>query len=238
MKNIIVVTGGAGFVGSNLISFFLNKTKFKIISIDNYSTGNKRNHIKNKRVKYINKHTSQISKTLKNYIKNIHSLFHFGEFSRIYQSFLKMDDCINSNSIGTHAVFNFCLSNNIKLSLKLGLDGVYIPSFNKKINYSGIYSLPKSFEIIGSAHNFSEISLKKKQKCNEVFLSPIFKVNKYKKYLNISKFNLLALNSKIDCIALGGINQKNYKKIKLLKSKGFASISWAKKNGLSLLRPF
>ena len=115
MKNIIVVTGGAGFVGSNLISFFLNKTKFKIISIDNYSTGNKSNHIKNKRVKYINKHTSQISKTLKNYIKNIHTLFHFGEFSRIYQSFLNMDDCINSNSIGTHAVFNFCLSNNIKL---------------------------------------------------------------------------------------------------------------------------
>ena len=115
MKNIIVVTGGAGFVGSNLISFFLNKTKFKIISIDNYSTGNKSNHIKNKRIKYINKHTSQISKTLKNYIKNIHTLFHFGEFSRIYQSFLKMDDCINSNSIGTHAVFNFCLSNNIKL---------------------------------------------------------------------------------------------------------------------------
>jgi len=115
VKNIIVVTGGAGFVGSNLISFFLNKTKFKIISIDNYSTGNKSNHIKNKRIKYINKHTSQISKTLKNYIKNIHTLFHFGEFSRIYQSFLKMDDCINSNSIGTHAVFNFCLSNNIKL---------------------------------------------------------------------------------------------------------------------------
>ena len=130
------------------------------------------------------------------------------------------------------------LSNNIKLAVKLGLNGVYIPSFNKKINYCRTYSLPKSFKIIGSAHNYCEIIIKQKQNCNKILLSPIFKVNKSKKFLGISKFNLIALNSQIDCIALGGINEKNYKKIKLLKSKGFASISWAKKNGLRKLRPF
>jgi UDP-glucose 4-epimerase len=115
MKNHIVVTGGAGFIGSNLIRLFLNKTNYKIVSLDNYSTGKKKNHIKNNRIKYINGDTKNISKILKNLKNKIHSIFHFGEFSRIYQSFLKMDECINSNSIGSHAVFNFCLSNKIKL---------------------------------------------------------------------------------------------------------------------------
>ena len=115
MKNIIIVTGGAGFVGSNLISLLLKNTKFKIISLDNYSTGSKKNHIKDKRIKYINAHTKNISKTLSKYKRNINSIFHFGEFARIYQSFLKMDECISSNSIGSHEVFNFCLSNKIKL---------------------------------------------------------------------------------------------------------------------------
>ena len=115
MRNIIVVTGGAGFVGANLIEKLVHKTKFKIISIDNYSSGVKKNHIKNKRIKYIKSDTAQISKTLNSYKKKIHSIFHFGEFARIYQSFLKMDECIKSNTIGSHAVFNFCLSNKIKL---------------------------------------------------------------------------------------------------------------------------
>ncbi len=115
MKNIIVVTGGAGFVGSNLIKYLLNKTSLDIISIDNYSTGSTKNHLKNKRVKYIKSHTKNISKVLKKYQKKIHSLFHFGEFARIYQSFLRMDECINSNTIGSNEVFNFCLSNKIKL---------------------------------------------------------------------------------------------------------------------------
>ena len=102
-------------MGSNLISFLLKKTNFKIISIDNYSTGSKKNHILSKKVNYIKSDTKNISKNLNKYKKNIHSLFHFGEFSRIYQSFLKMDECINSNSIGSHAVFNFCFTNKIKL---------------------------------------------------------------------------------------------------------------------------
>ena len=115
MKKFIVVTGGAGFVGANLIELLVAKTKYKILSIDNYSSGNKKNHIKNKRVKYLKSDTKNISNLLKNHKGNIVSLFHFGEFSRIYQSFLKMNDCINSNTIGTHEVFNFCLKNNIKL---------------------------------------------------------------------------------------------------------------------------
>ena len=115
LKKVIVVTGGAGFVGTNLINFLIKKTNYKIISIDNYSSGSKKNHIKNKRIKYINSHTKNISKILNSYKKNINTLFHFGEFARIYQSFLKMDECINSNSIGSHEVFNFCFKNKIKL---------------------------------------------------------------------------------------------------------------------------
>ena len=115
MKKIIVITGGAGFVGSNLIKLLLKKTNLKIISLDNYSTGTKKNHIKNKKVRYLKGETKNISYILQKYKSSIHSLFHFGEFARIYQSFLKMDECINSNSIGSHAVFNFCLTNNINL---------------------------------------------------------------------------------------------------------------------------
>jgi len=115
MKKILVVTGGAGFVGSNMIDYLLLKTNHRIISLDNYSTGLRKNHIKDKRVKYIKSDTKNISKKLSIFKKNIIAIFHFGEFSRIYQSFLKMDECIESNSIGSHAVFNFCLSNKIKL---------------------------------------------------------------------------------------------------------------------------
>ena len=114
MRNILVITGGAGFVGSNLIRLLLNKTKYKIISIDNYISGNKKNHIKNKRVKYIKSNTKNISQVLKN-LKKLKLFFHFGEFARIYQSFIKMNQCLDSNTIGTNAVFNYCLSNKIKL---------------------------------------------------------------------------------------------------------------------------
>jgi UDP-glucose 4-epimerase len=113
-RNKIIVTGGAGFVGTNLIKLFLRKTKYKIISIDNYSSGFKSNHVRSSRVKYVNGQTVNISKIIIK-PKEIKSVFHFGEFARIYQSFLKMNECIDSNSVGTNAVFNFCLKNNIKL---------------------------------------------------------------------------------------------------------------------------
>ena len=110
----ILVTGGAGFVGTNLINLLLKKTKFKIISIDDYSSGTKNNHIRNNRVKYQRGNTKNIAEIIKN-PREIIAVFHFGEFARIYQSFKKMNQCINSNSVGTNAVFNYCLKNKIKL---------------------------------------------------------------------------------------------------------------------------
>jgi len=161
MKKIIVVTGGAGFVGANLIEYLLKKTSYNIISIDNYSSGTKKNQIKDKRVKYIRADTRKISKVLENKKKNIHSLFHFGEFSRIYQSFKNMNKCIESNSIGTHEVFNFCLKNKIKLiysatSASLGNKGedknLSPYAFTKSKNLEMLENLKKwfnfKFEII------------------------------------------------------------------------------------------
>jgi len=115
MKKIIIVTGGAGFIGSNLIKLLLKKTNFKIISIDNYFSGTKKNHHISKRVNYIKENTINIEKILIKNKKNINAIFHFGEFSRIYQSFDNFHECIKSNSQGTHAVFRFCLDNKIKL---------------------------------------------------------------------------------------------------------------------------
>ena len=115
MKNFLVVTGGAGFVGSNLIKLLLLKTNFNIISLDNYSSGNKQNHSKGKRVTYIKGNTLEIEKYLKKYKPKIHTLFHFGEFARIYQSFENLDQCLETNSISSNAVFKFCIKNKIKL---------------------------------------------------------------------------------------------------------------------------
>tara|TARA_B100000035_G_scaffold311673_1_gene321656 strand:- start:371 stop:1249 length:879 start_codon:yes stop_codon:yes gene_type:complete len=114
MKKKIVITGGAGFVGTNLIKYLLKKTKYKLISIDNYSSGSTKNHQKSSRVRYIKGDTKNIDRILKN-PKSIHSIFHFGEFSRIFQSFLQRENCLESNSVGSNSVFNYCLSNKIKL---------------------------------------------------------------------------------------------------------------------------
>ena len=159
-KNKIIITGGAGFVGTNLIKLFLKKTKYKILSIDDYSSGTRTNHIKNSRVKYIKAKTKDIFKIIKR-PKEINSIFHFGEFARIYQSFIKMNDCIDSNSIGSNAVFNFCLKNKIKLiysatSASLGNSGqdknLSPYAFSKSKNLELLENLKKwfnfKFEII------------------------------------------------------------------------------------------
>ncbi len=156
IKNKIIITGGAGFVGTNLIKLFLKKTKFKIISIDNYSSGKKSNHIKSSRVKYINGKTINIFKLIKN-PKEIKSIFHFGEFARIYQSFLKMNECLDSNTIGSNSVFNFCLKNKIKLiysatSASLGNNGndknLSPYAFSKSKNLELLENLKKWFNFI------------------------------------------------------------------------------------------
>jgi UDP-glucose 4-epimerase len=156
MKNLIVVTGGTGFVGSNLISLLLKESKYKILSLDNYSSGLKKNQIKDKRIEYIKGNTKNISKILKKKKNKIKVIFHFGEFARIYQSFIKMNECINSNSIGTHAVFNFCLINKIKLvysatSASLGNKGrdkdLSPYAFTKSINLELLENLKKWFKM-------------------------------------------------------------------------------------------
>jgi UDP-glucose 4-epimerase len=161
MKNLIIVTGGAGFVGSNLIELLSNKTNYKIISLDNYSSGSRKNHIKNKRIKYLKGHTLEIKKILYKYRNKIKCIFHFGEFSRIYQSFKKFNKCYQSNSIGSQAVFKFCLDNKIKLiysatSASLGNNGndknLSPYAFTKSKNLELLENLKKwfnfKFEII------------------------------------------------------------------------------------------
>jgi UDP-glucose 4-epimerase len=115
MRNILVVTGGAGFIGSNLISELVKLKKFNIISVDDYSSGLSKNHIKNKRVKYLKGSTKNIEILLKNYIGKIHSIFHFGEFARIYRSFKKINECFASNIEGSSNLFNFALKNKIRI---------------------------------------------------------------------------------------------------------------------------
>jgi len=155
MKNLIIVTGGAGFVGSNLIELLLKKTNYKIISLDDYSSGSIKNHIKSTRVRYLRGHTFKIKKKLDKYKKNIKCIFHFGEFSRIFQSFKKFDQCFQSNSIGSQAVFKFCLNNKIKLiysatSASLGNKGndknLSPYSFTKSKNLELLENLKKWFD--------------------------------------------------------------------------------------------
>jgi UDP-glucose 4-epimerase len=154
MRNILVITGGAGFIGSNLISELLKFKKYKIVSIDNYSSGLFKNHFKNNRVKYLKGSTKNIEILLKSYIGKIHSIFHFGEFARIYQSFKKINECFSSNIEGSSNVFNFALKNKIRLiysatSASLGNSGKDMNlspyAFSKAKNLELLENLKKWF---------------------------------------------------------------------------------------------
>ncbi len=117
----------------------------------------------------------------------------------------------------------FYLSNNLKIAIKLNLDGVYLPSFNKELNFFQ-FNLKKKFQLLGSAHNLKEIRIKEKQGVKTIFLSSIFKKNK--NYLGLNKFNNLLKFTSVDVVALGGISKKNVKKLNLVKTIGFAGISY------------
>ena len=117
----------------------------------------------------------------------------------------------------------FYLANNIKLALKLNLDGAYIPAFNNNLNHL-TYSFKKNFKIIGSAHNFKEIKVKEKQNVEKIFISSLFKKNK--NFLGINKFKLLSKLTKKKIVVLGGISKENIKKLSLLKKSEFAGISY------------
>ena len=154
MKNIIVVTGGAGFLGSNLIEELIKFKKYKIISLDNYSSGKIANHLKNSKLKYLRGNTKNISKILQEYKSKIHAIFHFGEFSRIFQSFKKIKECFNSNIEGSLQLFNFALEKNIKLiysatSASLGNSGADMNlspyAFTKAKNLELLVNLKKWF---------------------------------------------------------------------------------------------
>ena len=155
-RQYLVITGGAGFIGTNLIQRLINNTKFNIISIDNYSSGKKKNHIKSNRIRYIQADTQDIKFILKNYKNNIHTLFHFGEFARIYQSFSHFSDCYKANIIGSNEVFKFCLENKIKLiysatSANLGNKGkdknLSPYAFTKSQNLELLENLKKWFNL-------------------------------------------------------------------------------------------
>jgi thiamine-phosphate pyrophosphorylase len=142
---------------------------------------------------------------------------------RNYTSNVKEDLILKIKKHCKKRKVKFYLSNNIKLALKLDLDGAYIPSFNKNKNHLA-YTFKKSFNLIGSAHNLKEIRIKEKQGVKKIFLSSLFKKNK--NFLGINKFKILSKMTKINVVALGGISKNNLKKLNFLDNSDFAGISY------------
>tara|TARA_X000001036_G_scaffold396322_1_gene397828 strand:+ start:330 stop:875 length:546 start_codon:yes stop_codon:yes gene_type:complete len=161
-------------------------------------------------------------KELSNINKKINIIY------RNYKSSNYLDEVLKIKKFCKKKKFKFYLANNTKIAKRLRLDGVYLPSFNKNLKYSNL-NLKNGFKIIGSAHNINEIKIKEKQNCEYIFLSPLFKTNKHKYYLDVIKFNLISNVTKRKIVCLGGINSSNLKKINLTKSNGIAAISWIKK---------
>tara|TARA_Y100001970_G_scaffold183158_1_gene222754 strand:+ start:516 stop:1091 length:576 start_codon:yes stop_codon:yes gene_type:complete len=164
-------------------------------------------------------------------IKNISIIY------RNYINKINFDEIIKLKKYCKKRGYKLFLANNIKLAWKLDLDGAYIPSFNKKFTHN-LFATKKNFLLIGSSHNLSEILLKEKQGCKEIFLSPIFQIKKKNNYLGLSRFRILSRSTNTKIIALGGINNKNLKKLKISNASGFASISYIKKNGPDKLGRF
>ena len=162
---------------------------------------------------------------IQNLNKNISIIF------RDYKHKLNIKKLIDFRNFCRSSGRKFYLANSPKIAYSLNLDGIYVPAFNKKLNLIPINNR-KKFIILGSAHNLSEIKIKEIQRCKFIFIAPIFKVDKKKKFLGIYKYNQLANLTKRKTIALGGINSANFNRLKLIKSEGFASISYIKKNGL------
>jgi len=168
--------------------------------------------------------------------KNIYKLDkNTGIIFRNYNSKINLKSIISLNNFCKKKGYKFFLANNIKLALKLKLDGAYIPSFNKDTKHLS-FSLTKNFIILGSAHNNKEIKIKEKQSVKVIFLSSIFKKNK--NYLGINKFKLLAKLTKTKIVALGGISVENLKKLKLTNCFGFAGISFYNKKKAPKKGPF
>ncbi len=157
------------------------------------------------------------------------------QISLIYRNYDKKNDPKELKKLVKHCKKNrrkVYISNNLKDAIKYNFDGLYIPSFHRKLKFQNI--IKKNFEIIGSAHNAIELKIKEKQGCSCIFLSPIFKNDKNKKFLDVIKTNLLKKLTKKQIVLLGGINQKTIKRSKLCSPNGVAAISWIKKNGPSI----
>jgi|TARA_Y100000992_G_C21214357_1_gene467074 thiamine-phosphate pyrophosphorylase len=173
-------------------------------------------HIKNlKKYYFINKFDNT---HLINLNKNISFIWRNKDKETHLKTLTKLRDFCKEN----HR--KFYISNDIKLAIKVKADGVYIPSTNKNLNFKSI-KFKKEFKILGSAHNFKEIKIKELQEVDEIFLSPLFK-SKKNPQLNIYKYLNLRKVTFMKDVSLGGINNKNIKKLGLIKPSGFAGISF------------
>jgi thiamine-phosphate pyrophosphorylase len=176
-----------------------------------------------------------VDKYEKNILKN--DITNLGIIYRNYSKKQNESDIYRLRSYCNKKKIKFYISNNLKLAVKFKTDGIYIPSFNKRITFNKV-NLNKNFKIIGSAHNQIEIKKKLDQGCEAIFLSPLFKITKNKKYLGVCRFKLLTLKYEKKFIALGGIRKKNINTLRMLNIYGMAGITYLKKNRPKFLGRF